>query len=135
MAEALTTLTKLLVVREVQEDESGATLLFQQGSSGRLDVRDANYATQLRLARRSQERQHPLGVSFGEGHAITELYRADNDVPAELGPEDADQVQVFFQGHDGVFRLKADHPELARISAVLNEAQRHKAPAWLIARK
>src|SRR5947209_3041456 len=32
MAEALTTATKLLVVREIQEDESGATLCFQQGA-------------------------------------------------------------------------------------------------------
>jgi hypothetical protein len=49
--------------------------------------------------------------------------------------EDADQVQVFFQGHDGVFRVKADHPEFARIRTVLNEAQRQKARVWFMAQK
>src|SRR5436309_2857309 len=114
MAEALTTLMKLLVVREIQEDESGATLRFQQGGHGRLALPDANFATHLRLARRSQERQHPLGVSFGEGHAITELIRADNDVPTELCAEEADHARILFQGHDGVFRLKLDHPDSTR---------------------
>jgi hypothetical protein len=105
MAEALTTATKLLVVREIQEDESGATLCFQQGAHGRLAASDPNYATHLQLARRSQERQHPVGVSFGEAPAVTGLIRADNDVPRELWEEDPDRALVLFEGHDGVFRL------------------------------
>ena len=54
MVEALTTRTRLLVVREIQEDESGVDLRFQQGSHGRLDLREANSATYLHLARRSE---------------------------------------------------------------------------------
>ncbi len=34
MVEALTTRTRLLVVREIQEDEGGVELRFQQGSQG-----------------------------------------------------------------------------------------------------
>ena len=135
MAEALTTLTKLLVVREIQEDASGATLHFQQGGHGRLALRDANYATHLRLARRSQERQHPVGVSFGEGQAITELIRADNDVPTQLWEEEPERARVLFQGHDGVFHLKSDHPESARLRDLLDEALRQKAPVWFLAQK
>jgi hypothetical protein len=135
MVEALTTGTRLLVVREVQEDESGAALRFQQGGHGRLALGDANYPTHLRLARRSQERQHPVGVSFGEGHTITELIRADNDVPSQLWEEDPGQARVLFQGHDGVFRLRPEHPESARIRAVLGEALRQKARVWFIAQK
>ena len=132
MVEALTTRTRLLVIREIQEDESGAELHFQQGSRGRLDLSDA---THLRLARRSQERQHPIGVSFGEGSTVTELIRADNDVPLQLREEDPDRVRVQFQGHDGVFCLKRDHPEFARISALLRDALRQKARVWFIAQK
>ncbi len=135
MVEALTTRTRLLVVREIQEDESGAELRFQQGRQGRLDLRDENYATYLRLARRSHQRQHPLGVSFGEGSTITELIRADNDVPLELGEEDPDRARVYFQGHDGVFCLKRDHPEFTRIRAVVGDALRQKARVWFIAEK
>jgi hypothetical protein len=135
MVEALTTGTRLLVVREIHEDESGAALHFQQGGHGRLALRDANYATYLRLARRSQERQHPVGVRFGEGQTITELIRADNDVPSQLWEEDAGRARVLFEGHDGVFHLKLGHPESARIRALLGEALRQKARVWFIVQK
>ena len=135
MGEAITTLTRLVFVREIHEDDKGATLRFQQGGQGRLDTNNASYATHLRLARRSHERQHPLGVRFGEGQSITELIRADNDVPAQLSPEDAAGVRVFLQGHDGVFRLKSEHPESARLRALLDEAIRQKARLWFIVQK
>jgi len=135
MAEALTTATKLLVVREIQEDEAGATLCFQQGAHGRLAVGDPNYGSHLQLARRSQERRHPVGVGFGEAHAVTDLIRADNDVPKELWDEDADRALVLFEGHDGVFRVKTEHPEYARIRALIAEALQQKARVWFIAHK
>ena len=114
MAEAVTTRTRLAIVREIQEDSSGATLRFQQGGQGRIALGDANYEAHLRLARRSQERQHPVGIRFGEGQTIAELIRADNDVPTKVC-EDAAGARVFFQGHDGIFRLQADHTESARL--------------------
>jgi hypothetical protein len=135
MVEALTTRTRLPVVREIQEDEGGVDFRFQQGSHGRLDLGEANSATYLRLARRSRERQHPVGVSFGEGDSITELIRADNDVPIQVWEGDPDRAQVHFQGHDGVFCLKRDHPEFTRISALVSDALRHKARVWFIAQK
>jgi hypothetical protein len=135
MIEALTTRTKLLVVQEIQEDAGGVELRFQQGSRGRIHLSEANYATYLRLARRSRERQHPVGVSFGEGATITELIRADNDVPMRLWEEDLDRAQVHFQGHDGVFFLRRDHPEFARIHALLGDALRQEARVWFVAQK
>ena len=135
MAGALTTLTRLLTVREIQEDESGAALRFLEGGCGRLAFGDINYATHLRLARRSQERQHPVGVCIGEGQAITDLIRANNDVPTELGEEETDRIRVHFQGHDGVFVLPLDQLESERLRSLLSEAVRQKARVWFIARK
>ncbi len=135
LGEELTTHTRLLVVREIQEDESGATLRFEQGGHGHLALCNPDYATNLRLARRSQERAHPVGVRFGEGAAILELIRADQDVPTQLVEESRDRVRVFFQGHDGVFLLKGDRPESARIRALLGEAVRQNARVWFIAQK
>ncbi len=135
MVKALTTGTTLQVVREVHEDESGAALRFLQGGHGRLALGDANYATHLRLARRSQERQHPIGVTFGEGQAITEIIRTDNDVPSQLWEEEPGQARVLFQGHDGVLRLRPEHPESARLRAESGEALRQKAHVWFIAQK
>jgi len=34
-----------------------------------------------------------------------------------------------------VFRLKADHPEYARVRALLDEAVRQKARVWFLAQK
>jgi hypothetical protein len=135
MAEVLTISTRLLVVQEIREDERGTTLCFQQRGQGYLALADANYRAHLRLARRSRERQHPIGVSFGEENAATELVRAHNDVPTELWEEDAGQSRVLFQGHDGVFRLKAEHPEAVRLRGVLADALRQKARVWFIAQK
>ncbi len=126
-------LSQLAIVREIQENDSGAKLYFQQGRQGRLAHGDANYETNLRLARRSQERQLPVGVRFGEGESIAELIRADNDVARELCEEDADGVRVVFQGHDGIFHLKASHPESARLRACLGEAIRRKGRLWFLA--
>ena len=47
-------------------DASGTVLHFQEGGHARLALSQADYAAHLRLARRSQERQHPVGVRFGE---------------------------------------------------------------------
>ncbi len=135
MAEATTTLAKLLTVRQIQEDAGGATLHFEEGGHARLTLSDADYATHLRLAKRSQERQHPVGVRFGEGQTVSELLRADNDVPTQLVEDGSHQVRVFFQGHDGVFHLPSDHPEFGRIHALLSEAIRRKDRTWFIAQK
>jgi hypothetical protein len=132
MIEAVTTLTKLLIVQDIQEDSGGATVRFRDGAHGRLAARDGDYATYLRLARRSHERQHPLGVSFGDGQTIAALMRADNDVPTKLWEENGASAHVLFQGHDGVFRLKRDHPHFARLSAVLADAIGRKTRVWFI---
>lgn len=124
-----------MTVQDVQEDTGGATLHFQEGGDGRLTIRDGDYAAYLRLARRSQERHHPVGVSFGEGRSIAALTRADNDVPTELWEEDREGAHVLFQGHDGVFRLKRDHPEFNRIRTLLDEAIGQKARVWFVSQQ
>lgn len=135
MTAALTTGTRLLVIQEIEEDATGATLHFQEGRQGRLAFGNGDYAIHLRLARRSQERRHPLGVGFGDGQTIASLTRADNDVPTKLWEEDQRGARALFQGHDGVFRLNRDHPEFYRIRALLAEAIEQKARVWFIAQK
>lgn len=130
----MTTYTRLAIIRSIQEDDNGATLRFQQGSQLRLARGDVNYERHLQLARRIRDRQHPVGVRFSGGQTIAELIRADNDVPTEVR-EDAASARVLFQGHDGVFRLSADHAEAARLRAVLGEAIQRKARLWFVAQK
>jgi hypothetical protein len=134
MTEALATLARLRVVQDVLEDESGATLRFREGDHGRLTLTDPHYSYSLQLARRSQERQHPAGMAFGEGHAVTEVIRADSDVPVEIA-EESGRLIVLFQGHDGAFHLRHDHPDFLRVRALLRQAIRRKARLWFLAQK
>ncbi len=59
---------------------------------------------------------------IGEGQPITEIIRADYDAPSQLWEEEPSQAHVFFQGHDGVFRLRPERPESARLRAELDES-------------
>ncbi len=135
MAEAVTTLARLRVVQEIQEDDAGAVTPFPARDSQPHRPERRKLLDPFAAARRSQERQHPVGVILGEGDTVTELVRADNDVPARLWEEEADHVQVLFQSHDGLFRLKADQPEYARVRALLDEAVQQKARVWFVAQK
>lgn len=132
MTETMTSLAKLIIVREILEDEAGTTLLFQDGGHGRISRGDVDYAYFKRLAERSKERVHPVGVGFGDGHAISELINADNDVPRRILADDSDHARVLFQGHDGIFRLKLEHPEFARLRRVLKNAIQKKARVWFV---
>ena len=77
----------------------------------------------------------PIGVTFGEGQTIMDVIRADNDVPSQVWEEEPGQARVLFQGHDGVFRLRPEHPESTRLRAELDQALPRKARVWFIAQK
>jgi hypothetical protein len=132
MTQALETATRLLVVQEILEDENGATLRFEQGGHGRLSSIDPHYPGDLELARRSKERGLPVGVAFGEGNSITELSRADSDVPEHVEDEGSESVLVFFQGHDGIFQLRRDRQDFPRLRGLLTQAIREKARVWFV---
>ncbi len=135
MAEALTSLVTLLVIRDIEEDATGAALRFEGGTEGRLVVQDPGYARSLKLARRSRERSQPVGGNFGERHAITEVLRADNGVPLQVSDLGSEARLVLFQGQDGVFRLRPDHPQAERLRGVLEEAIRGRKPVWFVAHR
>ncbi len=126
---------RLWTIRDIEEDENGATLRFLQGGHGRLAKGDPAYPTFLQLARRAQARQHPVGVRFAEGHAIAELIRADNDVPAQWLDDGPDRARVLFEGHDGVFFVPTNHPDFARLRTAIADAIQKKSRVWLIVRK
>ncbi len=66
---------------------------------------------------------------------ITEMVRADNDVPTEIWQDAPEHAAVLFQGHDGVFRIKLDNPDAERIRRLLGDARQQKIPVWFITQK
>ena len=123
---------------EIEEHESGAKLHFQQGGHGAsCPARSLNYLTHLELVKRSQERQSVPSVSVSANNMPSrQSFAPDNSsVPAELWDEGTECTQVLFHGHDGVFCLKSNHPEFARIRVLLSEAIQQKTRVWFIAQK
>jgi len=126
---------KLVIVREIKEEDFGATLKSREGINARIPRTDVNYASYLRLAERSSERQHPIGVLFDETATTCKLVRADNDVPTQLLDEESGGARVLFEGHDGVFRIRPDDPQSAHLRALLGEAIKQHLRVWFIVRK
>src|SRR5687767_6364655 len=126
---------KLLVVKEIQKTDAEVVILFVSDQKGRLasDHKDFDYF--LRLAERSLQRQHPVAVSLTRPDKIVELARADNDIPAQFVEHDRDRMKVMFQGHDGIFYLRRDHPEFKRIGEVLQQSIKDKKRVWFVAEK
>ncbi len=135
MSEMLSTLARLMIVEAITENADGATLAFQGGGQGRLSSGETGYPKNLRLARRSHASQYPVGVRFGEGDVVAALVRADNDVPTKISGENADCVQVFFEGHDGIFQLRREHSDFDRMRSLLSDATQRRTRVWFIAEK
>ena len=135
MSEALGLILKLLVVKEIQKKDAGSAIIFQEGQSGSLPSSIKDYDYLLKLAYRSLERQHPVAVSLNKQGQITEMARADNDFPTQFIDNDKERMKVVFQGHDGTFFLRKDHPDFKKLSDVFHQAIKEKYRVWFVAQK
>jgi hypothetical protein len=133
-----TFMMKLLVVRKIKQGDNETTITFEQGQNALLStnyVNQEDYQYYLRLAKRSRERQHPVGVDLDQSNIIVGMARADNDFPMQLQEYDQEKMQVLFQGHDGIFYLRRDHPDFNRLLQVLNQSIRNRNRVWFVAEK
>lgn len=123
---------RLLVVKSIQENTAGATIMFQTGEKGRLSRKHKEYQFNLALAQRSAERVHPVGVRIDSTGDIGEIARADSDYVAFLAVENEDKVKVGFQMHDGMAYLERQHPRFENIKRDLNRSLKEKKRIWFI---
>ena len=135
MGEVILLALQLFVVKEIQKGNGAVIVIFEEGKRGRLLNSHKDYDYYLRLAQRSLERKHPVGVSLAESDMIVEMMRADNDIAAELVEHDKERMKVCFQGHDGIFFLRQDHPHFKRVSKVINRSIKEKKRIWFVASK
>jgi hypothetical protein len=124
----------LFVAKSVQENTTGATIFFQTGQKGRLSRDHKEYQSQLILAQRSVERQHPVGVRIDSAGEIGEIARADNDFVAFLAEENENTVKIGFQGHDGIAYLERQHPRFDTIERDLHRSRKEKKRVWFVRR-
>lgn len=134
MAEILSLMFTLLVVKEIQKTDAGAVIVFEQGRRGVLRSGTKDYDYYLELAQESLEHKRPVGVSLDRSSGIPEISAADNDIVEGIREEDSGRVRVWFQGHDGTFFLNRDHPEFARVRKVLEASLREGKRVWFVER-
>ena len=125
-------LLRLFVVKSIEEDAAGGTILFQTGQKGRLSRNYRDYQYFLKLAQNSAEHQHPVGVGMDSEGEIGEITRADNDFVQFLAEVSKDKVKVGFQGHDGIAYLERQHPRFDHIERDLNRSLKEKKRIWFV---
>lgn len=134
MMEAIVFTLKLLIVKDIQTNPDGSTLLFEEGQKGNLLSNHNRYDYYLVLAQRSLERKHPVGVTLAAPDKIVEMARADNDIATQLTDDGTERIKVWFQGHNGTFFLERNHPDFARLITMLNQSIKKKTRVWFVAK-
>ena len=135
LGEGLVLMLTLFTVKQIDLQPGEAVIVFVEGKTGRLPKAHKDYDYFLRLAQRSLERQHPVAASLDAQGQISDMARADNDVPARVADHDAERMKVAFEGHDGTYFLRKDHPKLKRLGDILRAAIKAKARVWFVAEK
>jgi len=134
MGEVILIALKLVVVLGIQKTASGSLITFQGGQGELLGSR-SDYTYCLKLAERSLERKQPVGIALS-GNEVVGVARAEADIVSRLVEQkDKDQLNIWFQGHDGTFALRYQHPEFRRISQALHTSMSEKKQLWFVAKK
>jgi len=135
MPDLMLAMIKLVIVVGIQKTDSGSVIRFEQGGSASLLSTNSDYPYYLKLAERSLERKHPVGVAL-KGNEVTEFSRADADIVSHLiDNKQKNRLEIGFQGHDGLFSLQHNHPEFARIADTLKISLKEKKQIWFVAKK
>lgn len=135
MPDLMLAVLKLVIVVGIQKTDSGSVIRFEQGESARLLSTNPDYSYYLKLAERSLERKHPVGVAL-RGQEVSEVSRADADVVSYIAEnKPKDRLDIRFEGHDGTFSLQRSHPEFSRVAELLNTSLREKKQVWFVAKK
>jgi len=125
-------LARLLIVKSVRESNADAVIIFQTGKKGRLSRNHKDYQFFLKLAQKSLESQHPVGVRADRAGEIDEIARADNDFVEFLGDESEGKIKVGFQGHDGIAHLERQNPRFENIERDLRRSLKEKKRIWFV---
>jgi hypothetical protein len=121
------------VVTDLQAEDTGTRLLLRNGLRVYLPAEHPDRELILREARRSLQRQEPVGVLVDAAGRVVDLnYTYPVTVHAvQEDDEDPTRWMVLFWGFSPVCYLTKDHPDRERIRATLEEAARLGQPVWL----
>jgi hypothetical protein len=125
---------ELLFVTKIRENEDSVSLFFAGGREGRLLRQHKNYDYYVKLAKRSVERGSPLGVTVERSGQVGEIEPSDVDIVKEIFDRTQSGVKVWFEGHDGTFKVAKDNPRFRSIVGTLEGSARSRGRVWFIVR-
>ncbi len=136
MADPITDRSKLLIVSDLTESDTVATLTFADKKTATLPKTEKDYDYFIKLIKRGYERKHPVMLTINKAKAVTDVGRSDNDIAVSLPDDDANRrVKVMFQGHDGTYFLQRDHADFDKLHKLLTDSVANKKRLWFAARK
>ena len=135
MSEALVLILTLLTVKQIDLQPTEAVVFFVEGQTGRISTAHKDYDYYLKLAQRSLERQHPVGVNITTQGQIVEVARADNDFSTAILEADQERMKVIFKGHDGTYYLLKNNPRFNQLSEILRQSIQDDSRVWFVAQK
>jgi len=124
---------KLMFVKEIHENDAGAVIQFQGGVVGRL-LRQNNpdYAQFLENLRYAVEHHSPVAVTIAKPDRVVTIFGSVPDTVRSLRDHDVQTLRVGFNGRVAPYYiLRKDHPDFARVRAVLEQALHDGSQIWV----
>ncbi|MBP1708199.1 MAG: hypothetical protein H6Q39_1923, partial [Chloroflexi bacterium] len=78
---------------------------------------------------------YPVGLAISEDNQVLAAERADNDFVRDIIPRGRETFEVWFQGHDGIFKLYRSHPRLDKIYTILDRSRIENKRVWFVSRR
>lgn len=136
MADPVIDRAKLLIVSDLTESDTVATLTFADKTTATLPKSEKEYDYFIKLVKRGYERKHPVMLTISKAKTVTDVGRSDSDIAVSLLDDDTNRrIKVMFQGHDGTYFLHRDHADFDKLHKLLTDSVANKKRLWFAARK
>jgi hypothetical protein len=128
LAEAIVAISmKLMIVDQVVKRDSLVVVRFEGGTEGHLAGQPS--IDDLKLIQEGQTHHWPIVVSIAKSGEISLVGRADSGTVSII-KEKQDSLELGLS-QDGIYHLKKNHPDFARLRAMLEYSLRHEKQLWL----
>jgi hypothetical protein len=125
---------RLMHVIDIQQHDAETVVHFLEGPEVQLQLGTQGYDDYVARAAKSFEKRQPLAVSTDQMTGTTRLDLADKDPGVQqVTDHDNRTLRVLFKGHAGIYYLRKDHPEFARIKRTLDQSAKCGTWVWFAA--
>ena len=125
----------LFYLATLQEYGQGTEITLQNGKVIVLLKSDKEYDHFSQVIIKALKGGYPVGLAISEDNKILAAERADNDFVRDIIPRGRETFEVWFQGHDGIFKLYRSHPRLDKIYTILDRSRIEHKRIWFVSQR